>query len=250
MKTHEQFQSGDNPALLVPTRRPVEFSTAVHESTGDVSGWRAMADCEERLHAVRSGLSAVSAALYVLLDAPPAAAGSRDVLGATLVAEVERLKRMVAPPAPAYAMVGEELELDSVVGGVVMARRLAGQEIAWTPSGGRVVGRADDIAEVLNILVVNAWRHAQGAPARIDVAVTPGRVLVTVSDDGPGVPPELHESIFERGVRRPGSRGQGLGLAMARDLVVGLGGTLALSPTTVGARFCIVLPTVQQGDDA
>jgi signal transduction histidine kinase len=137
-----------------------------------------------------------------------------------------------------------------VIGGVVMARRLAGQEIAWTPDGRKVVGRADDLAEVLNILVVNAWRHAQGAPVRIDATRTPDGVLVAVSDDGPGVPTQLHDRIFERGVRRPGSVGQGLGLAMARDLVAGLGGSLWLCPTSSGARFCILLPPAEQGEAA
>jgi signal transduction histidine kinase len=101
---------------------------------------------------------------------------------------------------------------------------------------------------VLHILLVNAWRHARGAPSRIVVALEDAQVVVRVSDDGPGVQPELRQAIFERGVRRPGSPGQGLGLAMARELVEGVGGSLTLSPATRGgACFCVQLPTVDKG---
>jgi signal transduction histidine kinase len=158
-----------------------------------------------------------------------------------LVAEVERLQRLVAPSASAEP--DDLVDLDALVGSVVLARRLAGQEIAWTPSGGHVAGRSDDLTEVLNILAVNAWRHAQGAPARIDVTHDDGAVHICVSDDGPGVPSELRESIFERGVRRRGSSGQGLGLPMARALMEQLGGTLSLVPTAAGgACFTASLP--------
>jgi signal transduction histidine kinase len=76
-------------------------------------------------------------------------------------------------------------------------------------------------------------------------------VLVHVSDDGPGVLPELGERIFERAVRRPGSRGQGLGLAMARDLVESVGGSLTLtSPGPAGARFCLALPAAVEHEGA
>jgi signal transduction histidine kinase len=109
-----------------------------------------------------------------------------------------------------------------------------------------VQARADDVVEALNILLVNAWRHAQGAPARIEVTREGGSVLVQVSDDGPGVLPELRDRIFERAVRRPGSRGQGIGLAMARDLVESLGGSLTLNPPgSHGACFCLALPAVE-----
>jgi signal transduction histidine kinase len=214
---------------------------------------RTVADCEDRLHAVRSGLAGLSGALQLLTDQ---GAGlpeeSRRRVEALVVDEIERLRRIVAPPSyDETTSTVEGLDLDTVVGDVVLGRRMAGQEVAWSPSGCRVRGRSDDLVEVLNILLVNAWRHAQGAPARIEVSREEAMVVVRVSDDGPGVLPELRESIFERGVRRPGSRGQGLGLAMARSLVESVGGALTLAPAGAGgACFCVALPVLEQEEAA
>jgi signal transduction histidine kinase len=208
-----------------------------------------VADCEDALHAVRSGLAGLSGALHLLTeqraDLPEESLRRVETM---VVDEIERLQRLVAPPAlDGLTASVEDLDLDAVIGNLVLGRRTAGQEVAWTPTGCRARGTADDVVEVLNILLVNAWRHAQGAPARIEAVREGAMILVRVSDDGPGVLPELRESIFDRGVRRPGSRGQGLGLAMARGLVESLGGTLTLVPTeSGGACFCVALPALGQ----
>jgi signal transduction histidine kinase len=214
---------------------------------------RTVADCEDTLHAVRSGLAGLSGALHLLTE-------QRDELPyeslrrveTLVVDEIERLQRLVAPPALGGAVATvEPLDLDAVIGNLVLGRRPAGQEVAWRPTGCRVRGAADDLVEVLNILLVNAWRHAEGAPARIDVVREGAVVLVRVSDDGPGVLPELRASIFDRGVRRPGSRGQGLGLAMARSLVERMNGSLVLAPSDAGgACFCVALPALEQEEAA
>jgi signal transduction histidine kinase len=210
---------------------------------------RTVADCEDTLHAVRSGLAGLSGALHLLTEQraqlPDESLRRVETL---VVAEIERLQRLVAPaPIGAATAAVEDLDLDALIGGLVLGRRTAGQEVAWRPTGCRVRGVSDDLVEVLNILLVNAWRHAQGAPARIEVTREGATVMVRVSDDGPGVPPELRASIFERGVRRPGSRGQGLGLAMARGLVERLGGSLTLAPAGAkGACFCVALPALGQ----
>jgi signal transduction histidine kinase len=69
-------------------------------------------------------------------------------------------------------------------------------------------------------------------------------VLLSVSDDGPGVPPGEEGRIFEPGVRfaheTPGS---GIGLALARAVVEAHGGTISVeSPPGVGATFTVALP--------
>jgi signal transduction histidine kinase len=212
-----------------------------------------VADYEDRLHAVRSSLAGMSGALRVLTDQRhelPEASSRR--LETLLVEELERLRRLVAPSSGEGAgPAGENLDVDSLVARVVLARRMAGQEVAWDPSGCRVRAVADDVVEVLNILLVNAWRHAGGAPARIDVAGEGSITVITVRDNGPGVPPELRETIFERGVRRAGSPGQGLGLAMARNLVERQGGSLALVPTEgTGACFRVTLPAAVREEAA
>ena len=67
--------------------------------------------------------------------------------------------------------------------------------------------------------------------------------LVTVSDQGPGIPAELLPRLFDRFARGPGSSGLGMGLYLASRIVAAHGGTLIADPTaTIGARFQMKLP--------
>lgn len=187
-----------------------------------------MAAYEDRLHAVRSSLAGISGAVHVLaaVDRDPADAGIGR-LRAMLLDEVDRLARLVSADDEGLDELGE-LDVDEVLDHVVLARRVAGQRILWDPTGSRVVGRWDEIVEVLTILLVNAARHAPDSAVRVVVGTDGAMVRLSVVDDGPGVPAHLRETIFERGARRPASSGQGLGLAVARDLVRRMGGTLSL----------------------
>jgi K+-sensing histidine kinase KdpD len=199
---------------------------------------------EDRLHALRSGLAAVAGAVGVLTEHRSEVSESqRDRLESMLTAEVTRLQRLVAAPeAFAADSVAEELDLDEVIGNVVLARTVVGQRVHWQPSGHTVVARRDELVEVLTILLVNAYRHADGSPARVEVTSSDGMVRVSVTDDGPGIPDYLRDVIFERGARRTESPGQGLGLSIARELVSDLGGTLALERDCGrGARFDVQL---------
>lgn len=235
MKTHGNFQRGDNPVVMGESR-----GFTARDSASQV-----VADCEDRLHAVRSGLAGLAGALHVLAQgAGELPAGSRERLESMVTAEVERLQRLVAPSplTEPEDHVLEPVDLDRVLADVVLSRRMAGQEVAWTATGDIAWARCDDLVEIVNILLVNSWRHAGGSPARIDVSRAGGLVRIAVSDHGPGVPAELRESIFERGVRRRFSPGQGLGLPMARELVADLGGTLELcSAPDEGACFVVTL---------
>jgi signal transduction histidine kinase len=244
MKTHENLPSGDNTVGLGGSRSFGSRSVDLSIKPVRDQSHRILDDCEERLHAVRSGLAGLAGAMHVLADGEAGVPDDlRQRLSSMVVSEVERLQRLVAasPDAAPAREALEPVDLDRVLADVVLSRRMAGQEVAWTATGHTAWGCVDDLTEVVNILVVNAWRHAGGAPTRIDVTESAGFVRIAVSDDGPGVPEELRESIFDRGVRRPYSPGQGLGLAMARELVTALGGTLELCPTASGVGACFVV---------
>ena len=106
-------------------------------------------------------------------------------------------------------------------------------------------GDEDAIERIVLNLVDNALRHG-GKGVRVDVTAkqTDGRVVLTVSDSGIGVPEEHRARIFERFHRGDAHldrerRGSGLGLAIARELALKMHGTLELQG---GSTFVLELP--------
>ncbi|MFF0043295.1 sensor histidine kinase [Streptomyces mirabilis] len=104
-----------------------------------------------------------------------------------------------------------------------------------------VHGNPDEYERLLSNLIDNAARHAAHR-IQITIRNQDAWIVLTVHDDGPGVPTEDAERIFERFVRLDDARsrdhgGTGLGLAIARDLAHRHRGTLTLTPRTLGACF-------------
>lgn len=88
---------------------------------------------------------------------------------------------------------------------------------------------------------VDALKGRSGAIA-LEVADAPEHVVVTVSDDGPGIPREMRHQLFAPGASTK-SGGWGLGLALTRRIVEeSHGGRVSLEPSAVGARFVLRLP--------
>jgi signal transduction histidine kinase len=114
-------------------------------------------------------------------------------------------------------------------------------------SGGQVFAREVDMMRIIENLSSNACRHAVN---RIGFAVTEteGRVLLSVTDDGPGIPDEMRVQVFERFARLDSERsrhdgGSGLGLAIVTELVESYGGRVWVeSALPHGARFVVELP--------
>ena len=100
------------------------------------------------------------------------------------------------------------------------------------------------VRQVLANLLSNAVRHAPDG-GRVDVCAeaTAGGVRFTVADSGPGFPPEQLAHLFERFSRPADSRGSGLGLSIARNLVEAHGGSIwAANRPEGGAAVSFVLP--------
>ncbi len=98
------------------------------------------------------------------------------------------------------------------------------------------------IEQVFVNLLENAARHAgAGAHVKIVVAVSEENLMITVSDDGPGVPPDLGDSIFDR-FTGTGTDGFGLGLSICRAAINAHKGRIDVRNLEVGAEFTIVLP--------
>jgi signal transduction histidine kinase len=121
------------------------------------------------------------------------------------------------------------------------------REIDVATDGPRwAVGDPGAVARIARILLDNALRHTP-PPGHVHAEVAggaDGMVGIVVEDDGPGVPPEDRDRIFERFARgrqaQPG--GFGLGLAIGRELARRMGGDLVLEDTAAGARFALWLP--------
>jgi two-component system sensor histidine kinase KdpD len=100
--------------------------------------------------------------------------------------------------------------------------------------------------QVLVNLLDNACSYSPSdAPITIAAKMERGRLLMSVTDGGKGIPPEDLERIFDKFYRVPGtaSGGTGLGLSICRGLVEAHGGTLtAENAPGEGARFTITLP--------
>lgn len=116
-----------------------------------------------------------------------------------------------------------------------------------SPDALPTVGAPADLVErALQPLVDNAVRYAAGHVA-VTAGEEGGEVWIAVADDGPGVPDDLSETLWEPGVRDDGSPGVGLGLALARRLAVSCHGRLELVPhggLDGGARLELRLPAL------
>ncbi len=110
-----------------------------------------------------------------------------------------------------------------------------------------VPGVKDDLHRLTLNLIENAARHTPpGTHIRAATAVENGTAILTVEDDGPGIPPELRLRVFDRFVRgtQTGGRGSGLGLAIVRAVAESHGGAVTLEHPAggSGARFVITIP--------
>ena len=123
---------------------------------------------------------------------------------------------------------------------------LAVDTTAVTP--GRVRGDTTSLGQVVRNLVDNAARHADAVIA-VAVRDAGDQVELEVDDDGPGIPEDQRDRVFERFVRLDEARvrdsgGSGLGLAIVKEIVTAHGGTVAVSSAAGlgGARFVVRIP--------
>jgi signal transduction histidine kinase len=126
----------------------------------------------------------------------------------------------------------------------------AGDRIAVRARGEcRVVASASDLSQVLDNLIENSIRYTpSGTEITVETRAVDGKATLAVADDGPGIPADERDRIFERFYR--GSTGMhagpgtGLGLAVVAELVQRWDGEMALAETSdgSGARFEATFP--------
>lgn len=139
--------------------------------------------------------------------------------------------------------------LDDVADGLGLPRD---GEISWLlvlDDNLRIDADRENMFRILTNLVRNAVQAIEGADdsdkageIRVSARREGRKVMVEISDNGPGVPPKAREHLFEafHGSTRQG--GTGLGLAIASELIGVHGGTIELLDTAVGATFVLEIP--------
>jgi signal transduction histidine kinase len=185
-------------------------------------------------HELRTPLSALQALLENLADGvePPDPAALR-----TALAQTERLGRLVGQlldlsrlEAGALELHPQDFAVRDLLEQAARERGLAetgvAVEIAVDPPGLRMTGDPERLHQVVGNLLDNAVRHSPPG-GRVWLSATPGaggRTVIAVADEGPGIPPEDAERVFERFHRTDAARaardgGTGLGLTIARWIV-------------------------------
>jgi len=184
----------------------------------------------------------------------------REIAGAALRSS-QRMRRLVADLLLlARADAGREATHEPVDLGAIV--REAAGEVAPTAldhdlsvdtngAGLTVEGAPDELHRLVVNLISNAVSHTPPGTSVHACARSDGReVVLTVEDDGPGIPPPLRNRIFERFVRGDGDAGSragsGLGLAIVKAVADSHGGSVKLeTPEGGGARFVVTLPAAR-----
>ena len=109
-----------------------------------------------------------------------------------------------------------------------------------------VSGHRSRLERLVRNLVDNAERHARSSVV-VEVSTVDSAAVITVTDDGPGIPAEDRERVFDRFVRLDDGRdrdegGSGLGLAIVADIARAHGGTAEVADHDGGARFVVRIP--------
>jgi signal transduction histidine kinase len=207
-------------------------------------------------HELRSPLTRMRAELEVDLAHPDTAdpfATHRSALEEVIGLQhlTDDLLSLARARSGAGDGVAAEVDLDDLV--VAATRRLRAVDRVDLDTTGveaaRVRGDPTQLGRVIANLLDNAVRHAASSVA-VELRSRPdGTAELVVADDGPGIPVEQRERVFEPFTRLDEARsadhgGTGLGLAIARDLVISHGGTIAITdaPDGVGTRVVVTLP--------
>jgi two-component system OmpR family sensor kinase len=204
-------------------------------------------------HELRTPLTSILANLELLADVLD---GERGEAARSALRSSQRMRRLVGDLLLlARADAKRQLPREPTDVGRVLVEAAAelgpvadGHDLTIDADEAIVNGTRDELHRMTLNLMENALRHTPaGTHVNARVESVDGHVLLTVQDDGPGVPDELHDRIFERFVRGAGDRGSssGLGLSIVRAVAQSHGGSVDLENASPGARFVVRLPRAE-----
>jgi signal transduction histidine kinase len=207
-------------------------------------------------HELRTPLTAIRGHVEALREGivtdPEQVAASLDVIAA----EADRLERLVGDvldlaklQAHRFTVRQEEVDMDRLLDHVYGAfaeearQRHIEYRLESDGDGATIVSDGDRVLQVISNLLSNAFKWTpDGGTIELALERSDGSLLVEVSDSGPGIGRSDRERIFQPFISQD-SNGTGLGLPIARELAVALGGRIELdSESGRGSRFRLVLP--------
>jgi signal transduction histidine kinase len=260
--TATRISGGDSKLRLKPTRTDTELGSlaaafdemldaleaAIDDArASDAATRRFLADAS---HELRTPVAALQASAETLLREQPERP-ERDRLEAAVARDSERLGRLVNDLLGLARLEARPVRAPTDL--AALTRPLLEQARARAPQATitlsadpdtTVCGDADALERVLRNLIDNAVA-AIGPSGRIDVQLRRlnGSMHALIADDGPGIPEDQRERIFERFVRLDLSKsGHGLGLAIARRIAHQHHGDLTCDSAPRGASFTLTLP--------
>jgi signal transduction histidine kinase len=206
-------------------------------------------------HELRTPLFSLGGFLE-LLDDPELDEATRDEFVGQMREQVARLAKLATDlldlsrlDAGRLTVAREPLDLSELAGELASEfrpRAASSGHVLDAPEEAPVtaLGDTERVLQIGRILVENALNHTSaGTTVRVSTAVDGGRATLTVADDGPGIPREAQQQVFERFYRLDGTRasGSGLGLAIARELAEVMGGRIELDSQNGWTLFTLVL---------
>jgi signal transduction histidine kinase len=210
-------------------------------------------------HELRSPLTAIISALDVAVAHPEVF--DLKVATSTLVPEAERMRVLVEDllllaraDEGRLAMHREPIRLDDIATGeVVRQRRIGHRDVEISAEPTELHGDGAALSRLVRNLLENAARHTR---SRVEVTVRTrgGYAVVTVADDGPGIPERDRMRVFDRFVRLESDRarssgGTGLGLAIVAEIVSAHGGTVTIGDRPGGGTVVTIqLPLTRLPD--
>jgi two-component system nitrogen regulation sensor histidine kinase NtrY len=167
-----------------------------------------------------------------------------------ILGEIDRLDEIARAfsrygSAPAERLEREPTDVAAVVQDVVGLEQMgAGDGVKWTVHGGEApalaLARRDELKEVLLNILENARQaHARNVNIEVSDDRAAEQIVLTVRDDGAGIPPEILPRVFEPHFSTRTS-GSGLGLAISRQIIDGWGGEIEVA-STVGKGTTVTI---------
>ncbi|HET6498570.1 MAG TPA: ATP-binding protein, partial [Coriobacteriia bacterium] len=213
-------------------------------------------------HELRTPLTAIRGAAETLLDGEVPAHDAARFL-TTIISESDRLTRLANDLLALQRIEGatgelplRRVDLEVIAERAVSALRplLDEREVTLVISGTapRVLGDPDRLQQVIANLVDNATRMAERSTVHIQLSREGGTAVLSVLDEGPGIPGEDLEQLFDRFYRTQASRdrltgGSGLGLAIVKAIATAHAGSIeAANRPRGGARFTLRLPALDE----